>query len=80
MKGSGEAGANGIIFDPRGNKVLTYAWGLGQNTNNKVEWLALLFEMEPIKQNKITKVTILGNCTQFIHKMISRYIKGAVKI
>ena len=77
---SGEASAGGIIFDTRGNKVLTYSWGLGRKTNNEVEWLALLFWMEQIKHNKITKVTVLGDSIQVIRKMISRYNKGGVKI
>ena len=76
----GEVAAGGIIFDPGGNKVSIYAWGLGRKTNNEVEWLALLFWMEQFKHNKITKVTVLGDSIQVIHKMISRYNKGAVKI
>ena len=59
---------------------MTYAWGLGRKTNNETEWLALLFGMEQIKHNKITKVTVLGDSTQVILKMIFGYNKGAVKI
>ena len=69
-----------IIFDPRGNKVLTYALGLGQKTNNEAEWIALLFEMEQIKHNKITNGTVVGDCSQVIHKMIYGYIKWVVEI
>ena len=34
---SGEAGAGGILLDPRGNMILTYQWGLGRATNNIAE-------------------------------------------
>ena len=34
---AGEAGAGGIIFDPGGEKVTTYEWGLGRKTNNEAE-------------------------------------------
>ena len=66
----GEAGAGGIIFDPGGEKVTTYAWGLGRKTNNEAEWLSLLFGMEQVTQNKITKVTVMGDSIQVICKII----------
>ena len=30
-----EAGARGIVFYPRGNIVESFAWGLGNKTNNE---------------------------------------------
>ena len=38
----GVAGAGGILLDPGGQMVETFAWGLGVRTNNEAEWLALL--------------------------------------
>ena len=55
----GEARAGRIIYDPGGNIVLTYAWGLGHITNNEAEWLAFLFGLDLVKQNKITKVLLM---------------------
>lgn len=43
---SGVAGAGGISFDPRGNKVADFSWGLGISTNNQAEWLALYHSLE----------------------------------
>ena len=51
----------GVIFYLRGNIVLTYAWGLGRKTNNETEWLALLNGLDLVKQNKITKVIVMGD-------------------
>ena len=70
----------GIVFDPVGNIALSYAWGLGQKTNIEVEWLALFFELELAKQLKITKIIVLRDSKQVIHKTINGYNKGAVKI
>ena len=59
-----------MIFDPGGEKVTAYAWGLGRKTNNEAEWLSLLFGMEQVTQNKITKVTVMGDSIQVIRKII----------
>ena len=75
-----EEGAGGIIFDPEGNIVLTYAWGLGRKTNNEDEWLALFFGLELAKQLKITKINVLGDSKQVIYKMNNGYNKGEIKI
>jgi len=37
----GIAGAGGILLNPNGNITLSFAWGLGQDPNNKAEALAL---------------------------------------
>ena len=42
---SGEVGAGGIIFYPRGNTVDSFAWGLGNKTNNEAEWLVLMLDI-----------------------------------
>ena len=60
--------------------MLSYAWGLIQKTNNEAEWLALFFGPELANQLKITKIIVLGDSKQVIHKMINGYNKGAVKI
>ena len=40
------AGAGGVIFYPRGNRLKYYAWRIGKNSNNYAEWLALFKGME----------------------------------
>ena len=77
---SGFAGAGGIIFDPGGNIVSSYAWGLGLKTNNEAKWLTLFFGLKSDKQPKITKIIFLGYYKQVIHKMMNGYNKVSVKI
>ena len=36
------AGMGGILLDPGGYVEQTFAWGLGNRTNNEAEWLALI--------------------------------------
>ena len=76
----GEESAGGIIYNPRGNIVSTYAWGLGHRKNHEAEWLAILFGLDLVRQNKIIKVVVMGDSKQVIQKMTSGYNQGAVKI
>ena len=48
----------------------TYAWGIGQKTNNKAEWLALYLGMELVKNENIRKIIVFGDSKQIIQKMI----------
>ena len=73
-------GAHGIIFDPRGNIVSSYAWGLGRKTNNEAEWLVLYFRMNLARQLNISKIVVLGDSKQVIHKMNNGFSKGVIKI
>ena len=49
-------------------------------TNNEFEWLVLFFGLDLTKQLKITKIIVLRDSKQVIHKMINGYNKGAVEI
>ena len=69
-----------IIYNLEGNIVLIYAWGICHITNNEAKWLALLFGLDLVRQNKIINVTVLGDSKQVIQKMTSGYNHGAVKI
>ena len=63
----------GIIYDPRGNIVSTYAWGIGHKSSNEAEWLVLLFGLDLLRKKNITNVAVLGDSKQVIQKMRSRY-------
>ena len=75
----GEASAGGIIFDPGGNLVMPYAWGIGHRTNNEAEWLALLLGLDPIRQNNISNLIVFGDSKQVIQKMRTGYNRCAAK-
>ena len=51
----------GIIFDLEGKNGSSYAKGLGQKTNNGVEWLFLYFGMNLTRQLNIAKIIVLGD-------------------
>ena len=57
----GEAGAGGVILDPRGQTVKTFAWGLGHKTNNEGEWLALLQGLEMLDKRIISSLLVFGD-------------------
>ena len=58
---AGEVGVGGIIFYPRGNTVDSFAWGLGNKTNNEAEWLVLMLDIELITRKGISKIIIITN-------------------
>jgi hypothetical protein len=37
----GEAGAGGVLYSPRGNRLLDFSWNLGKTTNNMAEAYAI---------------------------------------
>lgn len=48
-------GASGIIYDPNGEKITTYKWGLGQMSNNQVKAYSLLMGTKMIKKKRNPK-------------------------
>ena len=76
---SGEAGARGIVFDPGGNIVDSFAWGLGKKTNNEEEWSTLMLGFEIITKLGIRKIVIIGDSRKVIQNMRSRYKKGNIR-
>ena len=58
-----------MIFDPRGNKILSFAWGLGNKTNNQAEWAALMQGIEAMKKIKIYNFQVFGDSWIVIQKM-----------
>ena len=71
------AGA-GILLDPRGHREQTFAWGLGNRTNNEAEWLALLQGLQLLHTKNYQKVLIFGDSRHVISKLINGYPSGAV--
>ena len=54
----GEVGAGGIIFDPGGNLVMSYAWGIWHRIDNKAEWLTLLLGMYLARKKNISNLIV----------------------
>ena len=75
----GVAGAGGILLDPGGNIEQSFAWGLGNRTNNEAEWLALLQGLQMLRAKYYRKVLIFGDSKHVISKLINGYPSGAIK-
>jgi len=58
---SGAAGAGGVIYHPRGIKLLSFSRGLGQTANSFSEALALLKGCELAISHGVTSITIIGD-------------------
>ena len=57
----GEAGGGGVLYDPEDNLLLKYSWGLGTETNNKAEGLALWQGLIQAKNLGINELTVFGD-------------------
>ena len=72
-------GAGGILLNPGGYVEQTFAWGLGNRTNNEAEWLALIQGLHILNAKKLCKVLIFGDSRHIIYKLINGYPTGVVK-
>ena len=73
------AGAGGVLLDPGGKIEHSFAWGLGNRTNNEAEWLALLQGLHILQAKNFRKVLIFGDSKHVISKLINGYPSGAIK-
>ena len=73
------AGTGGILLNPGGYVEQAFAWGLGNRTNNQVEWLDLIQGLHLLNTKKIHKALIFGDSRHVIYKLINGYTTGAVK-
>jgi ribonuclease HI len=58
---TGEAGGGGLIIDPEEIKVISYSWGIGKDTNNIVEALALWEGLSQAQLRNITDLNVFGD-------------------
>ena len=68
----GPAGSGGVLFDISGKIVLSFAWGLGQNTNNTAEILAIWQGLAQVRRLSITKLAVIGDSRIFIQALNQR--------
>ena len=66
-------------MDPRGQTIKTFAWGLGNKTNNEAEWLALFQGLEMAGTSSISSLIVFGDSRQVIQKMRSGYRNGNIR-
>jgi ribonuclease HI/exonuclease III len=68
----GPAGSGGVLFDISGKIVLSFAWGLGQNTNNTAEILAIWQGLAQVRRLSIAKLAVIGDSRIFIQALNQR--------
>ena len=73
------ASVGGILLDPGGYVEQTFAWGLGNRTNNEAKWLALIQGLHLLNTKKLRKVLIFRDSRHVIYKLLNGYPFGAVK-
>jgi ribonuclease HI len=66
----GLAGGGGIVESPNGSTILSYAWGLGTETNNRAEALALWQGLNQAINNSIQELVIIGDSRIVIKALI----------
>ena len=79
QRNQGEAGAGGSIFNPRGQTIKYFAWGLGNKTNNEAEWMALFQGLEMLDKRTISNMLVFGDSRHVILKMKTCYFSGSIK-
>jgi hypothetical protein len=67
----GKAGGGGGLFDPKGNLIWKFSWGLGVETNNVAEALALWKGLNQASHLGITYLTVVGDSRLIIQVVIT---------
>lgn len=66
----GLAGAGGLICNANGECILSFEWGLGENSNNRAEGLALFQGLTQLIKLGITKANVFGDSSIIIRLMV----------
>jgi ribonuclease HI len=66
------AGGGGVLVNPNGQLELSYAWGLGAETNNRAEALALWQGLNQAISKNVQDLVIIGDSRIIIQALILR--------
>jgi ribonuclease HI len=72
----GVAGAGGVIYDSDGQKVVDFSWGLGKNTNNRAETLAVYMGLKIAHARSIRSLVVLGDSEIVIKDLLGLSISA----
>ena len=67
----GKAGAGGVVVNPTGEKIHSYAWGLGYSSSIQAEALALFQGLKILKELNIKEANVIGDSQITINAMAS---------
>jgi hypothetical protein len=68
-----EAGAGGVLYDPRGTRVLDFSWNLGIASNNVVEAYVVYQGLLLMQEDQINQISIVGDSKNTIRY----FVKGS---
>jgi ribonuclease HI len=68
----GAAGGGGVLLNPVGDLTLSYAWGLGQDTNNRAEALALWQGLVLARRKNLRSLVVFGDSRVILQAVISK--------
>jgi ribonuclease HI len=68
----GIAGGGGVLYNPEGNLVLSFAWGLGLLSNNSAEYLALWQGLSQARTLLISNLVVIGDSRIVIQSLVGR--------
>ena len=81
LKGnSGKAGAGGVVVNPFGDKIHSYAWGLGYSSIIQAEALALFQGLKILKELIINEANVIGDSQIIINAMVSNSPASDLKL
>jgi len=67
----GKAGAGGVVVSPTGEKIHSFAWGLGISSSIQAEALALYQGLKFLKDLSISEANVIGDSRIIINAMVS---------
>jgi ribonuclease HI len=76
----GKAGAGGVVVNPFGDKIHSYAWGLGYSSSIQAEALALFQGLKILKDLNIKEANVIGDSQIIINAMVSNSPASDLKL
>jgi ribonuclease HI len=76
----GEAGGGGVLFGPDGDRIFTYSWNLGIESNNMAEALALWQGLNQALLQGIQALTVVGDSRMIIHSIKSLNLPSSIRL
>eukprot|EP00253_Pinus_taeda_P015500 PITA_15500 len=68
----GFAGGGGVLLSPNGSEVIRFAWGLGKESNNRAEALALWQGLSQAIKGKFLSISVFGDSRIIIQALKSK--------
>jgi ribonuclease HI len=67
----GEAGAGGVLYNPRGKRMLCYSWNLGVTTNNMAEAYAMYQGALLAQDRQLSHIIVIGDSKNIIRHFVT---------